>query len=106
MTRAVCKADDRRPNSLWDTSSLRARCVELDGDPTLVIPTPLLRRLIAETTEEGALAESGVMAAAAPRFEIVEIGPDDIAGAEDGDEVVIDDSAFEVAFEEMRRDEP
>jgi hypothetical protein len=102
MTPAVCTADDRRPSDLWDTSSLRG--AELDDDPTVVIPRFLLRRLLAETTENGALAESGVTAAAVvPRFEIVEIGPDDIADDHD-DDIVVDDSAFEVAFEEMVRE--
>jgi hypothetical protein len=45
-----------------------------------------------------------VMAAAVvPRFEIVEIGPDDVVDDHD-DDIVVDDSAFEVAFEEMLRE--
>jgi hypothetical protein len=78
----TCAASDTSP---WDATPLHARCVEPDGEPTEVIPVALLRRLLAEATNDGTDAESTPSEGSAPRFEIVEIQPEDI---------VVDDSAF------------
>ena len=86
MARALHKKIDAHITSPWDSTTLRARCVELEGDPTEVIPQGLLLRLLADT------AQDRTTEGTAPRFEIVELDPED---------VIVDDSAFEEAFAEM-----
>ena len=86
MTRALNKTSDAHIASPWDATDLGARCAEPEGDPTEVIPGSLLLRLLAETAQDG--SAEGVV----PRFEVVELEPD---------EVIVDDSAFDNAFDEM-----
>jgi len=86
MTRALEKTSDAHITFTWDATDLGARCAEPEGDPTEVIPASLLLRLLAETAHDG--SAEGVV----PRFEVVELEPD---------EVIVDDSAFEYAFDEM-----
>jgi hypothetical protein len=90
MSRPLLRTSPAPIAPSWDATPFHARCVEPDGDPTEVIPVELLRQLLAQTgTEEVSRAEGG-----APRFEIVEIDPED---------VVVDDSSFEEAFEAIQR---
>ena len=77
MSRAAKSHECRTP--VWDESALRARCEEPDGEPTQVIPLPLLRRLLAESTEDGAPRQSGEMRAA----------------------FAMDDPEFDAAYEQM-----
>jgi hypothetical protein len=86
MIPALEKTSDAHITSPWDATALAARCADPEGDPTEVIPAFLLHRLLAETAQDG--SAEGVV----PRFEVVELEPD---------EVIVDDSAFENAFEEM-----
>jgi hypothetical protein len=72
----------------WDPSTIRARCDEPEGDPTEEIPAPLLRRLLAESTG-GVPMESATMRASVPRFEIVELGADEVTDLDE--DVVFDD---------------
>ena len=62
------------------------RCEEPEGDPTEVIPAALLLRLLAET------AQVASCSGGPPRFEVVELEPED---------VIVDDGSFEEAFDEM-----
>jgi hypothetical protein len=89
MARPLFRTSPAPVTPSWDATLFHARCVEPDGEPTEVIPVDLLRRLLAETGTEGTRAGGGV-----PRFEIMEI---------DREEVVVDDSAFEEAFEAIQR---
>jgi hypothetical protein len=59
---------------------------------------PLLRQLLAEASGGCVLGESGVIAAAVPRIEICELGPEDVA-------LLDDENAFEIAFEAALCDE-
>ena len=86
MTCALKTPSDAHITFPWDATAFGARCAEPEGDPTEVIPTSLLLRLLAETAPDG--RADGV----APRFEVVQLEPD---------EVIVDDSAFESGFEEM-----
>ena len=86
MTRTLEKTSDVHITSPWDVTALGARCAEPEGDPTEVIPASLLVRLLAETAQDG--SAEGVV----PRFEVVELDPEDL---------IVDDSAFENGFEEM-----
>ena len=88
MARALDMKNDAHITSPCDSTPLRARCAEPEGDPTEVIPGPLLLRLLAETAQDKSM-DGGV-----PRFELVEIEPEDVI-------LDVDDSAFENAFREM-----
>jgi hypothetical protein len=92
MTRAHDRANDPHTTSPWEAATaLCARCVEPEGDPTEVIPADILFRLVAETARERA-TEGG-----APRFEVVELEPEDVILDDNAFE---SDGAFESAFEE------
>ena len=88
MARALHKKNDAHITSPWDATALRARCVEPEGDPTVVIPADLLLRLLAETAQDRSTHGR------APRVEVMELHPEDVI-------VDLDDTAFENAFEEM-----
>jgi hypothetical protein len=87
MARALDMKNDAHSTSPCDSTTLRARCAEPEGDPTEVIPGALLLRLLAETGQDKSM-DGGV-----PRFEIVELDTEDVLD--------VDDSAFENAFAEM-----
>lgn len=88
MACALDMKNDAHSTSPCDSTALRARCAEPEGDPTEEIPGALLFRLLAETAQDESM-EGGVR-----RFEIVELDPEDVI-------LDVDDSAFENAFKEM-----
>jgi hypothetical protein len=86
MARIQQRTSAARIASSWDATPLHARCVEPEGEPTQVIPVAVLRRLLAVTANDGTDEEGAGPEGSVPRFEIVELQPEDI---------VVDDSAFE-----------
>lgn len=60
--------------------------LELEDEPTAVMPTNLLLGLLAETARDGHRER-------VPSIEIVEIDPDDVIV--ESDDVVIDDDSFD-----------
>ncbi len=77
----MLETNEARVDSPWDATPLRARCVEPEGDPTLVIPADLLHGLLAEAAQDQGAQES------VPRFEVVEL--------DEPEQIVVDDSEFE-----------
>ncbi|HEY6461862.1 MAG TPA: hypothetical protein VIY73_16970 [Polyangiaceae bacterium] len=63
----------------------------------MVIPMPVLRQLLAESSGGCVLGDGGAMAAV-PRIEICELGPEDVA-------LLDDENAFDIAFEAALCDE-
>lgn len=95
MMRNGCRAERRSFPVSWEPLSLRGRCVEPEGDTTVVIPNPLLRALLEATAANVPVAAAG----SAPRLEIVELPDDERTDAShDAEDFAEDDAALEGAF--------
>jgi hypothetical protein len=85
MSRAHRKSNDKRVTLRSDASAKVARLLERD-ETTAVIPAGVLASLIDE-------AKQGAPVEASPRFEIVELDPEDV--------ILLDDDIFERRWEEV-----